>query len=374
MIYLDNAATTKISPKAKQAMEPFLNEMYGNPSGIYKISRQAKEAIESTREIIANILKCSPENIFFTSGGTESDNWVLDNVLQNGHIITSAIEHHAILNKCKQLEERNVDITYLPVDNGGRVNPSDVLKNIKDNTKLISIMTANNEIGTIQPIVEIGKIAGSHNILFHTDAVQAFGHMIVDVNELGVDYLSASSHKFNGPKGVGFLYIKNPEGMKSLILGGGQESGLRAGTENVANIVGMGVAAKEAYDNLNQRIIKEIKMRNYLIRRVLREIPGARLNGMTNNRLPGNTNFSFFRVDGTALVVMMDQDGICISAGSACSSEKEGLSHVIKAIGVPESSAYGTIRLTLGYENTVEEINYVIERLKVNIKELRNMN
>lgn len=372
MIYLDNAATTRISYNAIQAMEPYLNEIYGNPSGVYKLSRQAKEAIEEAREIIAGILKTNPENIFFTSGGTESDNWVLDNVEVGGHVITSSIEHHAILNKCKQLEEKGIEVTYLPVDKWGRVDPKDVENSIKDNTSLISIMMANNEIGTIEPISEIGMIAKKKGIRFHTDAVQAFGHIFIDVNDINVDMLSASSHKFNGPKGIGFLYVRDVDNMGPLILGGGQEMGMRAGTENVANIVGMGAAAKEAYEEMRWRIKKEIYLRNYLISRVLREIPRVRLNGSPNSRLPGNVNFSFEGVDGTSLVVLMDNEGICISAGSACSADKEGVSHVIEAIDVPENFAFGTVRLTLSSENTLEEMNFTIHRLKENVRKLRS--
>lgn len=372
MIYLDNAATTKISDVAIAAMEPYLNDMYGNPSGVYNMGRLARETVEEARESIAKAINCNAENIFFTSGGTESDNWVLDNAgHKGGHIITTQIEHHAILNKCAKLEQDGTNVTYMNVDENGKVSPWQIEKNIKDNTSLISVMFANNEIGTIEPIEEIGKMAHDKNVWFHTDAVQAFGHIPIDVEALRIDMLSASSHKFHGPKGVGFLYIRNPKEMSPLLYGGGQEKGKRPGTENVAGIAGMSAAVKDAVKNMDFRIKKEIKMRNYLINRILNEIPYAKLNGHPSDRLPGNVNFTFAGVDGTSLVVMMDNDGICISAGSACSSGSDKPSHVISAIGIPEEYAYGTVRLTLCSQNTMEEINYTIHRLKENIYRLR---
>lgn len=372
MIYLDNAATTKISDVAIEAMEPYLNEMYGNPSGVYNMGRMVRETVEEARDSIAKAINCGAENIFFTSGGTESDNWVLDNAKYSGnHIITTAIEHHAILNKCAQMEKEGLNVTYMEVDDNGKVNPERIEKKIEEKTSLISVMYANNEIGTIEPVAEIGKIARRRNVLFHTDAVQAFGHIPIDVEELNIDMLSASSHKFHGPKGVGFLYVRNPKEMSPLLYGGGQEKGKRSGTENVAGIAGMSAAVKDAVKNMEQRMKKEIKMRNYLINRILNEIPYARLNGHPSDRLPGNVNFTFAGVDGTSLVVMMDNDGICISAGSACSSGSDRPSHVISAIGISEEYAYGTIRLTLCSQNTMEEINYTIHRLKENIYRLR---
>lgn len=372
MIYLDNAATTKISDVAIAAMEPYLNDMYGNPSGVYNMGRLARETVEEARESIAKAINCNAENIFFTSGGTESDNWVLDNAGHKGsHIITTQIEHHAILNKCAKLEQDGTNVTYMNVDENGKVSPWQIEKNIKENTSLISVMFANNEIGTIEPIEEIGKMAHGKNVWFHTDAVQAFGHIPIDVEALRIDMLSASSHKFHGPKGVGFLYIRNPKEMSPLLYGGGQEKGKRPGTENVAGIAGMSAAVKDAVKNMDFRIKKEIKMRNYLINRILNEIPYAKLNGHPSDRLPGNVNFTFAGVDGTSLVVMMDNDGICISAGSACSSGSDKPSHVISAIGIPEEYAYGTVRLTLCSQNTMEEINYTIQRLKENIYRLR---
>lgn len=373
MIYLDNAATTKISDGAIQAMEPYLNEMYGNPSGIYNFAKMSKELVEETRKNIAGAINGKPENILFTSGGTESDNWVLENAKNYGnHIITSKIEHHAILNKCEQLEKQGMKVTYLNVDNQGVVNPRDVEKSIRSDTALISIMFANNEIGTTEPIAEIGEIARNYNVIFHTDAVQAFGHVPIDVEKMNIDMMSASGHKFHGPKGVGFLYIRNPEQMMPLVYGGGQEKGKRSGTENVAGIAGMNGAVCEMTKDLEERMKKETNLRNYLINRVLSEIPYVRLNGNSIKRLPGNANFTIAGIDGTSLVVLMDNDGICISSGSACSSGSDKPSHVISAIGVPENYAYGTIRITLCGENTKEEIDYTIHRLKENVRMLRS--
>lgn len=372
MIYLDNAATTKISDKAISAMEPYLNEMYGNPSGVYNMARMVRNIVEETRNNIAQALNCNPDNIFFTSGGTESDNWALNNAKYRGkHIITSKIEHHAILNKCSQLEKEGMKVTYVNVDKNGVVSPQNIEEKIEEGTSLISIMFANNEIGTIEPIAEIGEMAKRKNVVFHTDAVQAFGHIPIDVSEMNIDLLSASGHKFNGPKGVGFLYVKNPNRILPLIYGGGQEKGKRSGTENVAGIAGMNAAIVEAIKNMNERVRKETEMRDYLIGRVLSEIPHVKLNGHETKRLPGNVNFTFEGIDGTSLVVLMDNDGVCISAGSACSARSEKISHVISAIGVPEDKAFGTIRITLCSENTREEINYTIQKLKENISELR---
>lgn len=374
MIYLDNASTTQICHRAVQAMEPYLNEMYGNPSGVYNFSKMAKEIVDEARVNIAKALHTKPENIFFTSGGTESDNWVLENAQNFGrHIITSSIEHHAVLNKCASLEKEGMTVYYVGTDRDGLVNPYEIENEIRNNTALISIMFANNEIGTIEPIEEIGRIAKKHHIMFHTDAVQAFGHVPIDVEEQGIDMLSASSHKFHGPKGVGFLYVREPEKMMPLIYGGGQEKGKRAGTENVIGIAGMNAAVTEAMKHLNDRMKKETELRNYLINRVLREIPYVRLNGHSTKRLPGNVNFTIAGVDGTSLVVLMDNDGICVSSGSACSAGDDSASHVITAIGISEQYAYGTIRITMCADNTKEEIDYLIYRLKENVRKMRAM-
>ncbi len=374
MIYLDNAATTKICDEALEAMEPYLNNMYGNPSGLYHLSKQSKEIVEKGRRIISEALNTKPENIFFTSGGTESDNWVLEEASKKGnHIITTKIEHHAILNKCEKLKEKGMKITYLENDREGIINPNDIKRFIRKDTSLISVMFANNEIGTIEQIKNIGQVAKENNVTFHTDAVQAFGHIPIDVDEMNIDMLSASSHKFHGPKGVGFLYVRNPENTESFIYGGSQESGKRAGTENVAGIVGMSVAVKNAMKELEIRMEKEIILRDYLIHRVLSEIPYVRLNGHPTKRLPGNANFTIAGVDGISLVVLMDNDGVCMSSGSACNTDSRKPSHVITAIGIPEKYAYGTIRITLCADNTKEEIDYTIEKLKRNIVLMRSL-
>ncbi len=373
MIYLDNAATTKICSKASAAMEPYLRSEYGNPSGIYSIGRKAKEQIEKARFNIARALNCQPQNIFFTSGGTESDNWVLDNSAYMGnHIITSKIEHHAILNKCEQLENEGIKVTYADVDKTGIVDVNQIERSITNETSLVSVMYANNEIGTIEPIKTISRITHRKGVIFHTDAVQAFGHIPIDVGRMGIDMLSASSHKFNGPKGVGFLYVKEPEWMFPLIYGGGQERGKRSGTENVAGIIGMGTAAYEAMCKMRANYNKEKGLRDYLVSRVLNEIPNTKLNGNIVNRLPGNANFTFDGVSGTELVVFMDKAGVCISAGSACAASADKPSFVILAIGVPKDKAYGTIRITISHENTKEEIDYTVERLKEGVKIQRN--
>lgn len=372
MIYLDNAATTKMSDTAIDAMQSCMNKMYGNPSGIYHIGRIAKESMENARRSIAESIGARAENIFFTSGGTEADNWVLGNAKQFGqHIITSKIEHHAILNKCAVLEKEGMDVSYIEPDGYGMVAAEKVRNEIRNDTALISVMYANNEIGTIEPVSSIAAIAHENNVLFHTDAVQAAGHVPINVEEMNVDFLSASGHKFHGPKGVGFLYVREPEKITPFLHGGGQEKRKRAGTENVAGIVGMSAALKEAVNQMEWRIKKESEMRSYLIGRVLSEIPYVRLNGSIVKRLPGNANFSFCGINGTSLVILMDNDEICISAGSACSSGSDKPSHVITAIGVPEELAYGTVRITISSENTMDEINYVISRLKENVSKLR---
>lgn len=372
MIYLDNAATTKLSDAAREVMEPYLNERYGNPSGIYSLGEQAKEAIEESRSIIAKMLHTNPENIFFTSGGTESDNWVLEQAAKtDAHIITTQIEHHAILNKCHELQSKGIEVSYIGVNKEGVVDLKELENNITSENTLISVMYANNEIGTIEPIAKIGQIAKKYGVRFHTDAVQAFGHIPIDVLKTNLDFFSASAHKFHGPKGVGFLYAKNPEQLQPFIHGGGQEREHRAGTENVAGIVGMGVAAKEAGEQMRTRIKKEIALRNYLANRILREVPNVSVNGPIINRLPGNINLAFKGINGTSLVVMMNDDDICISAGSACASSDEGPSHVLKALGQSDEHSYEAIRMTLNYQNTKEEIDYVINKIKENVILLR---
>lgn len=383
-IYLDNAATTQTSDRVLKAMLPYYARSYGNPSAIYDFGEKNKNSIMKSREIVANALKANKDEIYFTSGGTESDNWAMDIALNNSknsnnkfdkkHIITTKIEHHAILNTCDNLEKQKIKITYLNVDENGTINMEQLKNSITPYTKLISVMFANNEIGTIEPIKEIGKIARENNIMFHTDAVQAFGHIPIDVDELNIDMLSASAHKFNGPKGVGFLYARKNIEVSPLIFGGGQERGKRSGTENVPGIVGLGEATKIAMERMEFRRNKEIKLRDYLIKRVLTEIPFTRLNGSAQNRLSNNVNISIQFVEGENLLVLLDMLGICVSVGSACSSESKFPSHVLRAIGLPDEIAYSTIRMTLSEQNTIEELDYVVEILKQQVKELRSKN
>ena len=377
LIYMDNAATTSTAPEVVSAMLPFFTEYYGNPSSVYNFAQKSKMAIEDAREIIADSIGAAKSNeIYFTGGGSESDNWALKSAAfglrdKGNHIITTKIEHHAILNTCAYLEKNGFEITYLDVDSEGFVSLEDVENAITDKTILISVMFANNEIGTIEPIRNIAMVAHRKGVLFHTDAVQAFGHIPIDVNYLGVDMLSASSHKFNGPKGVGFLYVRNPKEMMPLIYGGGQEKGKRGGTENVAGIIGMGAAVEDSMRNMSARYNKEKNLRDYMVKRILGEIPNVSLNGHYANRLPGNASFTFDGINGTSLVVIMDEEGVCISAGSACAASAEKPSHVISALGIPKEKAYGTIRITIGHENTRKEIDYTVEKLKAGVKELR---
>lgn len=378
-IYLDNAATTQTSERVLRAMLPFYARSYGNPSSIYDFGEKNKKAVLKSREIIANAIDASKEEIFFTSGGSESDNWALQialnkNKIERKHMITTKIEHHAILNTCKNLEKQNVGVTYLGVDEKGMINLEQLKASITPYTKLISIMFANNEIGTIQPIKEIGRIAKERNIIFHTDAVQAFGHIPIDVEECNIDMLSASAHKLNGPKGVGFLYVRKDIEVTSMIFGGGQEKGKRAGTENVPGIVGLGEATKMAFERMDQKYAREVKLRDYLSKRILTEIPYTRLNGCAENRLSNNVNISFQFVEGENLLVLLDMAGICASVASACASGASEPSHVLSAIGLPEDIAYGTLRLTLSEQNTIDELDYVVETLKHIVKDLREKN
>lgn len=373
MIYLDNAATTKMSSGVIKAMEPYLSKNFGNPSGSYRIAKKSKEAIEHSREIIARSLNAKPENIYFTSGGSESNNWVLENMMNvKGQIITSSIEHKSILEKCAQLEQRGKKITRLNVNKEGSVIVSKLQDSIENETAIVSVMYGNNEIGTIQPIEKISEICKRNNVLFHTDAVQAYGHVVIDTKELKIDMLSASSHKFNGPKGVGFLYLKDSEKFKPLIYGGGQERALRAGTENVPGIVGMGQAALESMRNIYERQQYETRLRNYFINRVLSEIPRTRLNGSKSSRLPGNVSFMFEGILGKEVVRGLDKYEIFASIGSACSSCSKKPSYVIKAIGYNDTMALGTVRFSLNHNNTIEEINKTIYILKIIVHELRN--
>ena len=375
-IYLDNAATTPVRPEAEEAMRPYFNEKYGNPSGMYTVASKSREAIEKVRKQIGETLNASAEEIYFTSGGTESDNWAIKSVSellkQKGkHIITSKIEHHAVLNSCAYLEKQGFEITYLDVDEWGHVRVESVEKAIRKDTILLSIMYANNEVGTIQPIKQIGNIAKKHRILFHTDAVQVYGQLPIDVKTEQIDLLSASAHKFNGPKGVGFLYVDRNTLLPAWVHGGKQERNHRAGTENVPGIVGMGKAAEVSFVTQKEREERIQELRDYLIKRILEEIPYCRLNGSRTKRLSGNCNFSFQFVEGNELLLLLDEKNICASAASACSTGNTSPSHVLTAMGIPENLARGTLRLTIGYQNTKEEIDYTIQCLKEAVKKLR---
>lgn len=378
LIYLDNAATTKTAPEVVDAMLPYFTEHYGNPSSVYGFAAANKEVVASQREVIAGALGAAPNEIYFTAGGSESDNWALIAAAEaygakGKHIITSKIEHHAILNTCEYLEKRGFEITYLDVDENGIVNLAQLRQAIREDTILISVMYANNEIGTIQPIQEIGAIAREHGILFHTDAVQAFGQIPINVDACYIDMLSASGHKLNGPKGIGFLYIRKGVKIRSFIHGGAQERRRRAGTENVPGIVGFGKAVERAVSTMEERTAKEIEMRDYLIQRIETEIPFCRLNGDRQKRLPNNVNFSFQFIEGESLLIMLDMKGICASSGSACTSGSLDPSHVLLAIGLPHEIAHGSLRMTLNEEITKEDLDYVVDSLKEIIQNLRNM-
>ena len=379
MIYLDNAATTKTAPEVVEAMLPYFTEMYGNPSSIYDFASKSKEGVSKARGQIADALGAKKEEIYFTAGGSESDNWALKATFEaykskGNHIITTKIEHHAILHTCEYLEkERGAKITYLDVDENGIVKLDELEKAITPETILISVMFANNEIGSIQPIREIGAIAKEHGILFHTDAVQAFGQVPINVDELGIDMLSSSGHKLNGPKGIGFLYIRKGVKIRSFVHGGAQERKRRAGTENVPGIVGMGAAVERAMRTMETRTAKERKLRDYLIERIETEIPYCRLNGDRTNRLPNNVNFSFRFIEGESLLIMLDIKGICASSGSACTSGSLDPSHVLLAIGLPHEIAHGSLRMTLGEETTREDLDYTVDTLKEIVANLRSM-
>lgn len=377
-IYLDHAATTPARPEVVEAMLPYFTEQFGNPSSVYGFAAGNKKAITDVRELIAKTLNGDTKDIYFTAGGTESDNWALKATAEaysakGNHIITTKIEHHAILHTCEYLEKKGFEITYLDVDEYGIVKLDQLKAAIRPETILISVMFANNEIGSIQPIAEIGAIAKEHGIIFHTDAVQAYGQVPIDVKAMNIDMLSASGHKLNGPKGIGFLYIKKGLKLRSLIHGGAQERKRRAGTENVTGIVGLGKAVEIAMATMKERTAKETAMRNHLIERILAEIPYARLNGHRTNRLPNNVNISFQFIEGESLLIMLDMKGICASSGSACTSGSLDPSHVLLAIGLPHEIAHGSLRLTLGDENTMEEMDYVVDELKAIVQRLRDM-
>jgi cysteine desulfurase len=377
-IYLDHAATTATKPEVVEAMLPYFTENFGNPSSVYTFSQKNKAVITQCRDTIANTLGAKSNEIYFTAGGSESDNWALKATAEayaskGKHIITTKIEHHAILHTAQYLEQRGFEVTYLDVDENGVVKLDQLKQAIRPDTILISVMFANNEIGTIQPIKEIGEIAKEHEIIFHTDAVQAYGQVPIDVNECHIDMLSASGHKLNGPKGIGFLYIRTGLKLRSFVHGGGQERSRRAGTENVPGIVGLAKAAEIAFATMEQRREKEEQLRDHLIQRLMEEIPYTRLNGHPVKRLPNNVNVSFQFVEGESMLIMLDMKGICASSGSACTSGSLDPSHVLLAIGLPHEIAHGSLRMTLGDENTIEEMDYVADCVKEIVEKLRSM-
>lgn len=377
-IYLDNAATTRTDPRVVEAMLPYFTEYYGNPSSVYEFSTPCKQAIAGARETIAKSLGARPGEIYFTAGGTESDNWAIKATAEayaakGKHIITSKIEHHGVLHTCEYLEKRGFRVTYVDVDENGIVKLDELIKAIEPDTILISIMFANNEIGTIEPIREIGRIAKQRGILFHTDAVQAFGHVPINVDAYNIDLLSSSAHKLNGPKGIGFLYIRTGIKTRSFVHGGAQERKRRGGTENVPGIVGYGKAVELAMASMKERGRKEKELREYLIERVMAEVPYVRLNGHRTKRLSNNANFAFQFIEGESLLIMLDGSGICGSSGSACTSGSLDPSHVLLAIGLPHEIAHGSLRLTVSPDNTREEMDFVVERIKEIVQKLRDM-
>ena len=378
LIYLDNAATTKTAPEVVEAMLPYFTEYYGNASSIYELAGESKKAMNEGRAKIADVLGANANEIYFTGGGSEADNWALKATYEayknkGNHIITTKIEHHAILHTCEWLEKQGAKITYLDVDENGIIRLEDLEKALTPETILISVMAANNEIGSIQPIKEIGAIAKEHGILFHTDAVQAFGQLPINVDECHIDMLSSSAHKINGPKGIGFLYIRKGVKIRSLIHGGAQERKRRAGTENIPGIVGYGVAAERAARTMEERTAKEREVRDYLINKIETEIPYCRLNGHRTLRLPNNVNFSFQFIEGESLLIMLDMEGICASSGSACTSGSLDPSHVLLAIGLPHEIAHGSLRLTISEETTKEDVDFVVEKIKEIVARLRSM-
>ena len=380
LIYMDNAATTSTAPEVVSAMLPFFTEYYGNPSSVYNFAQKSKMAIEDAREIIADSIGAAKSNeIYFTGGGSESDNWALKSVAfglrdKGNHIITTKIEHHAILNTCAYLEKNGFEVTYLDVDSEGFVSLEDIENAITDKTILISVMFANNEIGTIEPVREIGEIAHKHGILFHTDAVQAMCHVPINVTEMNIDLLSASAHKFHGPKGVGFMYMKNTAKLEPFIHGGAQERARRAGTSNVPGIVGMGQAVWLALSTLDKDTQSIINMRNYIVNRILGEIPDVTFDGPeigSLKRLPSNMHFCFKDVSGDSLLIMLDMNGICASSGSACAAGSIDPSHVLLAIGRSKDEAKGALRLSIDKDLTKEDADYVIDALKAAVARLR---
>ena len=377
-IYLDHASTTPVRPEVVEAMAPYFTEHFGNPSSIYPLGQEASDAVAAARESLAGLIGAAPREIFFTSGGTESDNWAIKgfaraNAAKGRHIITSAIEHHAVLHTCEALEREGFEVTYLPVDEHGLVSVEDFKAAIRPDTILASIMFANNEIGTIEPVRQLAEAAHEANVVFHTDAVQAFGHEPIDVNELGIDMLSASSHKIYGPKGVGLLYVRKGVKLQNLLDGGQQERGRRGSTENVPGIVGFARAAELAVDELAPEHNRQLALRDHAIRRILAEIPSAKLNGSWESRLANNVNFSFEFIEGEGMLLQLAARGICVSSGSACTSGSLDPSHVLLAIGLPHEIAHGSLRLTLGRDTTLEDVDFAVDSLKATLQNLRMM-
>lgn len=377
IVYMDHAATTYAAPEVVEAMLPYFSEKFGNPSSVYGIGQENKAAVDEARAKVAAAINAEPNEIYFTAGGTESDNWVLKgvafaNIRKGKHIITTAVEHHAILHAAEWLQSQGFEVTYLPVDRYGMVSPADVEKAIRPDTILISVMYANNEVGTIQPIAEIGAIARAHGIYFHTDAVQAVGHVPIDVKAEHIDMLSLSGHKFYGPKGIGVLYIRRGVRIQNLLHGGAQESRHRAGTENVAGIVGLGAAIERAVAAMPEESARLTAMRDHMIRELLK-IPASHLNGHPTQRLPNNVNITFEYIEGEGILLLLNMFGICASTGSACNSASLEPSHVLTAMGVPHEIAHGSVRLTLGERNTEEDVSYVLEKLPEVVRKLRSM-
>ena len=378
MIYLDNAATTKVRKEVLEEMLPYFTEYYTNPSSIYRASREVSKKVEEARELLANTINASKDEIYFTSGGSESDNWAIKKIMigrmnKGKHIITTKIEHHAILESCHYLEKLGFEVTYLNVDKDGIINLSELENSIREDTIMVSIMAANNEIGSVMPLKEIGEICKKHNIIFHTDAVQAYGNINIDVNLMNIDLLSTSAHKIEGPKGIGFLYVRKDVSILPLINGGMQERGKRAGTTNAPSIIGFAKAAELKFSEMEKNNLYVLSLREHLIDRVLNEIPYSKLNGSRIKRLPGNANFSFQFIEGEGMLLKLDAKGICASSGSACTSGSLDPSHVLLAIGLPHEIAHGSLRLTMNHDNTMEEIDYVVDTLKEIIDNLRNM-
>lgn len=375
MIYMDNAATTRMRREVVEAMLPYMTAEYGNPSAGYELAARAKKAIEQAREEIADTLGCEAEEIFFTSGGTESDNWAIKSTMMaknRGHMITSKIEHHAVFHSCRFLEQKGYQVSYIDVDADGLISLEQLENAIRPDTRMISVMAANNEIGTVEPIAEIGKIARKHHVLFHTDAVQAYSNIDLNIERDEFDMLSVSAHKINGPKGVGFLYVRKGTKLPPFMCGGAQEHGVRAGTENVSGIMGMAKAAKLAFQNRKMRLSHEYEIRNYMMSRIQREIPYAKLNGHPTKRLANNMNFSFGNVDGGTLIAMLDHQNICAASGSACTSASKEASHVLKAIGLSDEMAHAAVRLTINENITFQEADYVINCLKYDVMRLQS--